>query len=190
MRRSHARCDVWANERVVFVIICLHLALLPLLYSKQTEIWDPTDLRLSPRLTNPLFPAATITTTCTTYLQLLATLFVPHTPSKMSEFKSALKTFDLEAALATDRGEDCLIIDVGTDKNGHSVASLRHIAEQVDHYVHSARAKTFRTTKLYIIGRWNLTQPGLLSESELEKFVTQVSVPYQVLGPTPTESVA
>jgi hypothetical protein len=108
----------------------------------------------------------------------------------MSELKSALKPYDIEAALVVDRGEDCLIIDVGTDKNGHSVASLRHVAEQVDHYVHPTCTKTLAATKLYIIGRWNLTQPGSSAESESEKIVTQVSIPYQASGSTSADSVA
>jgi hypothetical protein len=159
----------------VLVIICLHLALLPLLNSKQTKIRGPTALPLSPRLTYPLFPT---TNTRTPILHLPATAFVPRTPSKMSEFKSALKPYDLEAALAADRGDDCLIIDVDTDKNGHSVASLRHVAEQVDHYVQPTCTKTLAATKLYIIGRWNLTQPGSSAEAESEKIVPQVSIPY------------
>jgi hypothetical protein len=92
----------------------------------------------------------------------------------MSEFTSALKPYDLETALAADRGEDCLIIDVGTDKNGHPVASLKHVAEQVDHYVHPARAQTFAATKLYIIGRWDPTPSG--PPAELESKSTEIKV--------------
>jgi hypothetical protein len=108
----------------------------------------------------------------------------------MSEFKSALKPYGLEAALAADRGEDCLIIDVGTDKDGHSVASLGHVTKQVDHYVQPARARTFAATKLYIIGRWNWQLPGLLPEAESEKTEIKVSASYQAFGSTSTDIVA
>jgi len=75
----------------------------------------------------------------------------------MSEFRSALRAYDLERALATDRGTDCLVIDVGRDDSGQSVPSLAHVVECVDHVLHHARAVAFAATKLYIIGDWNLT---------------------------------
>lgn len=75
----------------------------------------------------------------------------------MSEFRSALRAYSLEKALDTDRGADCLVIDVGRDESGQSVPSLAHITERVDHVLHHARAAAFAATKLYIIGDWNLT---------------------------------
>jgi hypothetical protein len=75
----------------------------------------------------------------------------------MSEFKSALKAYDLQKALAADHGVDCLVIDVGRDDNGQSVPSLAHVIERVDHVLHHARASAFAATKLYVVGEWNLT---------------------------------
>jgi hypothetical protein len=75
----------------------------------------------------------------------------------MSDFKSALKAFDLEKALAADRGKDCLIIDVGRNENGQSLSSHVHAIEQVDQHLQQARAFAFAATRLYIIGEWNLT---------------------------------
>jgi hypothetical protein len=95
----------------------------------------------------------------------------------MSEFKSALKPYDLWAALAADRGEDCLIINVGRDKEGSAVASLKHVSEQVDHYIHHAQAPTFAATKLYIVGSWNSPPPENVAEAESKRTAIEVSVP-------------
>ncbi|KAH5270076.1 hypothetical protein HBI71_064910 [Parastagonospora nodorum] len=75
----------------------------------------------------------------------------------MSEFRSALKAYNLEKALAADRNSGCLVIDVGHDENGHSIPSHAHVIERVDHVLHYARAAAFAATKLYIVGDWNLT---------------------------------
>jgi hypothetical protein len=86
----------------------------------------------------------------------------------MSEFKSALKPYDLEAALATDRGDDCLVLDVGYDENGEPVASLGHVVDQVEHYVAHVDDPIFSATKLYIVGAWNLTPTELKDETDTE----------------------
>jgi hypothetical protein len=74
----------------------------------------------------------------------------------MSEFKSALRAYDLDKALAADRGADCLIIEVGRNERGEAVASLQRVADQVDHYIHDVPGSAFAATKLYIIGKWTL----------------------------------
>jgi hypothetical protein len=75
----------------------------------------------------------------------------------MIEFKSALEPYNLEVALEADRGKGCLVVDVGRDEDGQSVASLQQIIKQVHRHVHHAYAPHLPATKLYIIGDWNLT---------------------------------
>jgi hypothetical protein len=72
----------------------------------------------------------------------------------MGEFKSALKAYDLDKALAADSGIDCLIIDVGRDETGQVVPSLARVIERVDHLLHHSN---LTVDKLYIIGKWNQT---------------------------------
>jgi hypothetical protein len=94
----------------------------------------------------------------------------------MGEFKSALKPYDVEAALAGDRGEDCLVIDVGRDEAGRAIPSLKHVSEQVERYLQHARSSTFAATKLYLIGKWNLTPPEYVVEDEWNKNEIEVSI--------------
>jgi hypothetical protein len=75
----------------------------------------------------------------------------------MSEFKKALKPYNLEVALAEDRGKDCLVVDIGRDEDGQSVTSLQQIIKQDHRHDHHAYTPHFAATKLYIIGDWNLT---------------------------------
>lgn len=98
----------------------------------------------------------------------------------MSEFKSALRTYDLDKALAADRGDDCLVIDVGHNENGEAVPSLQRIVRQVNHHVHNAPALAFAATKLYIIGKWILTpsQGGFEVEADEGGKKTEASAPH------------
>jgi hypothetical protein len=89
----------------------------------------------------------------------------------MSEFRSALKAYDLEFALATDRGDRCIVIDVGHDEKGQSVPSLDQVIEQVHQHIQHVHTPTFAATKLYVIGAWNLT----LSEVEVKNEPVEVS---------------
>jgi hypothetical protein len=84
----------------------------------------------------------------------------------MSEFKSALKPYDLDTALATDRGEDCLIINVGRDEGGQSVASLKQVSDAVERYVNDEPELVSSATKLYVVGEWNLTPYAATTDAE------------------------
>jgi hypothetical protein len=75
----------------------------------------------------------------------------------MSEFKAALKPYSLEAALAADRGDDCIVVDIGCGENEHFVPSFERVVEHVDQYIKHPHSSTFAATKLYVIGDWNLT---------------------------------
>jgi hypothetical protein len=83
----------------------------------------------------------------------------------MSEFQSALKPYNLEAALAADHGEDCVIFDVGHDATGQSVASFKEVVDKVGQYLSDMPETVASTTKLYVIGRWRLT-PTEVVESD------------------------
>ncbi|KAF1913972.1 hypothetical protein BDU57DRAFT_558891 [Ampelomyces quisqualis] len=83
----------------------------------------------------------------------------------MSEFKTALKAYDLDVALALDRSDPCLVIDVAHNESGQLVPSLQRVIEQVDKYFHDSHAPTFTATKLYVIGQWNLTTTELQGEA-------------------------
>jgi hypothetical protein len=76
----------------------------------------------------------------------------------MSKFKMALKPYSLEAALAADRGDACIIIDFGCDKHGQSAPSLERVVEHVDQFIKRPHLSAFAVTKLYVIGAWSLTQ--------------------------------
>jgi hypothetical protein len=82
----------------------------------------------------------------------------------MSEFQSALKPYNLEAALAADRGDDCLIFDVGHDASGQSVASLGEVIAKVENYLDVPNV-VVSATKLYVVGKWKLT-PTEVVESD------------------------
>jgi hypothetical protein len=101
----------------------------------------------------------------------------------MGEFKSALKPYNLKAALAADRGEDCLVINAGQDETGRAIPSLKHVSEQVERYLHHARPSTFAATKLYLIGTWNLTPPEVELGTESTEGEIEVSVllPFSLL---------
>lgn len=91
----------------------------------------------------------------------------------MSEFKLALKPYDLKTALATDRGEDCLVLDVSHDENSQPVASFKHVVDTVEHYVAQVDGPVFLASKLYVVGEWILTPPKVngadkLLEEEIE----------------------
>ncbi|KAL5119518.1 hypothetical protein ACEQ8H_002583 [Pleosporales sp. CAS-2024a] len=75
----------------------------------------------------------------------------------MSEFRSALRDYDLERALVVDCGSDCVVVNVGRDEHGQQVASLAHVIEQVEHITHHTRDAAFTATKFYVIGEWTLT---------------------------------
>jgi hypothetical protein len=92
----------------------------------------------------------------------------------MSEFRSALKAYNLEKVLAADRNSGCLVIDVGHDENGQSIPSHAHVIERVDHVLHYARAAAFAATKLYIVGDWNLTPIDSGGELDEEAQETKV----------------
>jgi hypothetical protein len=83
----------------------------------------------------------------------------------MSEFKTALKPYILDAALAADRGQSCLVIDVAQDQRGQLVPSLQNVVEQVNAYFHETNVPTFAATKLYVIGQWNLTPAEVQDEA-------------------------
>jgi hypothetical protein len=83
----------------------------------------------------------------------------------MSEFKSALKPYDLDPALATDRGEDCLVINVGRNDTGHLIASLKQVTDLVESYLNDKPELVLSATKLYVIGKWNL-MPCSTTESK------------------------
>jgi acyl-coenzyme A synthetase/AMP-(fatty) acid ligase len=90
----------------------------------------------------------------------------------MSDFKSALEPFNLEAALWADRGGGCLVVDVsGRTEHGQYVASLKQVTEQVDYYLHHANAPTFAATKLYVVGDW--TSVGEAEDEELTGAIKQ-----------------
>jgi hypothetical protein len=90
----------------------------------------------------------------------------------MSEFRSALKAYDLESALASDRGDRCIVIDVGHDGKGQSVCSLHRVLEQVHQHLQHVHTPTFAATKLYIIGTWSPSP----SEAEAMSETAEVSV--------------
>jgi hypothetical protein len=89
----------------------------------------------------------------------------------MNEFRSALKAYDLESALDSDRGDRCIVIDVGRDEKGQSVPSLDRVVEQVHQHIQHVQTPTFAATKLYVVGAWNLT----LSEVEAKSEAVEVS---------------
>jgi hypothetical protein len=67
----------------------------------------------------------------------------------MSE--AEIQPYDLAAALASDRGDDCLVIDVGGDNK----PSVKRVADTVEHKLIHASGKVFVATKLYVIGAWD-----------------------------------
>ena len=67
----------------------------------------------------------------------------------MSE--AELRPYDLTAALASDRGDNCLVIDVGGDNK----PSVKRVADTVEHNLIHASSKVFAATKLYVIGSWD-----------------------------------
>jgi hypothetical protein len=89
----------------------------------------------------------------------------------MSEFRSALKAYDLESALASDRGDRCIVINVGHDEKGQSACSLRRVLEQVHQHLQHVHTPTSAATKLYIIGTWSPTP----SEAEAMSEAAEVS---------------
>ncbi|KAF1841594.1 uncharacterized protein K460DRAFT_293250 [Cucurbitaria berberidis CBS 394.84] len=86
----------------------------------------------------------------------------------MTELKSNLRPYYLEAALASDRADnnDCFILDVGRNDEGKAVASLKRVIEKVDDYLLNVYDLTVPITKLYIVGHWNLA--GTEDETEDE----------------------
>jgi hypothetical protein len=98
----------------------------------------------------------------------------------MTEFKSALRPYDLEKALTADRGGDCLVIDVGRNDKGEIISSLQRVTEEVDHFIQHAPTTTFAAKKLYIIGKWNLTPAEVNDEAESQPKKIEVSAPIMV----------
>ncbi|KAH8723897.1 hypothetical protein GQ44DRAFT_740652 [Phaeosphaeriaceae sp. PMI808] len=86
----------------------------------------------------------------------------------MSEFRSTLEPYKLEAALINDCDHDCLVIDVGRDGEGHSVASLDLVLEKVNHYVYHNPSLVFDAKKLYIIGGWNHSKSEAVADSDMQ----------------------
>jgi hypothetical protein len=76
----------------------------------------------------------------------------------MNDFGSALRPYDLTKAFAADRGDDCIVIDVGRNEHGQSVCSLKHVLEQVEQHVTHTRLTPCAASKLYITGEWVLTE--------------------------------
>jgi hypothetical protein len=83
----------------------------------------------------------------------------------MSEFKAALKPYNLDAALTLDRGDDCLVLDVAHNETGQLVSSLQRVVEQVNEFFHNTDAPTFAVTKLYVVGKWNLPPEEMHDEA-------------------------
>jgi hypothetical protein len=88
----------------------------------------------------------------------------------MAELKANLQPYRLESVLDTDSADnDCFVLDVGRDELGCPLASLNHVVSKVDDYVLNVHDLPAPTTKLYIIGDWNLAPPKEeLIETETE----------------------
>jgi len=93
----------------------------------------------------------------------------------MSEFKSALKPYDLEAVLAADRGDDCLILDVGRNESGQAVASLKHVVDTVERYIAQVDDPIFSATKLYIVGDWKRSPTQSRKDMDSDNLEPKVS---------------
>ena len=93
----------------------------------------------------------------------------------MSEFKSALKPYDLDAALAADRGDDCLILDVGHNESGQAVASLKHVVDTVERYIAQVDDPVFSATKLYVVGDWKRSPTQSKNEIDSDDLEPKVS---------------
>jgi hypothetical protein len=95
----------------------------------------------------------------------------------MGDFKSALASYHLQAALAADSDINCLIIDVGCNVDGQPVPSSKHVEDQVNYYLQHDHAPELAATKLYVIGKWNLTLSST-QETDSGSIDTKASPPY------------
>lgn len=73
----------------------------------------------------------------------------------MAELKDNLGPYVLETALADDRADNsCYVLNVGRDKDGDVISSLKHVTEQVDNYLINVYDRLTPVTKLYVVGEW------------------------------------
>lgn len=85
----------------------------------------------------------------------------------MAELKANLGPYRLKVALEADRqGANCFVLDVGHDEDGNQVASLDHVNEIVYKYISNIENLYQPTTKLYVVGDWNVTPKEERPETE------------------------
>lgn len=94
----------------------------------------------------------------------------------MSDFGSAVQPYDLEKAVAADRGDDCIILDVGRTEDGQPVCSFKHVLAQVERHLVHADTPPCAAKKLYIIGDWILTEPVTEQDVNLDPQAKDVEV--------------
>ncbi|KAF2000228.1 hypothetical protein P154DRAFT_412777, partial [Amniculicola lignicola CBS 123094] len=74
-----------------------------------------------------------------------------------SKYQEELEPYDVEEALKRDAGSDCVVIDIGQDQHGQRVASLPHLAQEIELFLIPAAQRFTAATKLYVIGEWVLS---------------------------------
>jgi hypothetical protein len=94
----------------------------------------------------------------------------------MNDFGSALQPYNLTKALAADRGDDCIVLEVGHNEHGQPVCSLKHVLEQVERHLTLTHFTPCAATKLYITGDWILTECDAEHEANLNPQAQEVKV--------------
>jgi hypothetical protein len=94
----------------------------------------------------------------------------------MNDFGSALQPYNLTEALAADRGDDCIVLNVGHNEHSQPVYSLKHVLEQVERHLTLTHSTPCAATKLYIMGDWILTECDAEHEENLNLEAQEVKV--------------
>lgn len=87
--------------------------------------------------------------------------------TNMNEFKSALRAYDLGAAVSADCGDDCIVLDLASCDTDQPVPSLHRLLQAISTYENHDQDPITLIRKLYIIGDWTLAS-GAVGEARCD----------------------